>query len=966
MTFETVLEALAKDARLGELDRRGAAAIATDAEGFVVYANAAARRLIGAAPLDEAARAALARMAADGSEGELDVSLSAGAAPIAMRARPLGGGVMILESAEEAEVAVAAPDVAGEEGAEDQNAGLDAGASDEAVAAADVPETVDAPAREIAPFRFVFELDQALRLIKLSPELETEVGATATEAVGAAWRETSDRLALDPDGALARAMERRAGWSDLPVIWPDADGRRLELLLSALPIFDRGRTFVGFRGLGRFEGRLAEPVKLAPPAETAPAIVDEPAISQIAEVDEAAAPEPDLVTSEQLTAPVPVADQAPVEPEPDQASPVEPTAAADIFEQRSDEPPAIAPSDDVAAIADEAAPEPSLVAADQPTEPEPVVDQEPAEPESAPAEQPAADVFERPRDEPPPIASLDDVATVEDRANEPRPYAHNVVPLHQETPSRAGALSSTEESAFDEIARRLRSLGAIIPSTNEILSDHPPLEPRPAADLDRAPTRAEDLVRLLDRLPVGALVLRGGAVEHANRAALDMLGHRDLESLRRRGADGLFSEAPPRDDAAPATLRLIAADGVEVDVEARLSTIGWGGGAATLVALRRAESAALNSGSEEREREIAATLDAAVDGVMTLDEAGRILSANRGAETLFGFEARDVVGNLFTLTLAPESRRAAFDHLDQAKAAGPARPEGREVLGLARNGGAIPLHMTIGRIGGPDGKRFCVVLRDVSQWRKAEDDLVVARRQAERANAQKSDFLAKVSHEIRTPLNAIIGFAEVMMEERFGPVGSPRYKDYLKDIHTSGSHLIGLVDDLLDLTRIETGKMRFDFTPVDLNEIAQQAATLLQPQAARGRVIVRTSLARGLPQVLADRRSMRQIMTNLASNAIRFSKPGGQVIVATSLTEIGQAVIRVRDAGLGMSREELARAMEPFRPLAIADNDTGAGLGLPLTKALAEANEAALAIRSEIGQGTLAEVVFPASRVLAG
>lgn len=902
MTFETVLEALAKDARLGELDRRGRAAIATDAEGLVVYANAAARRLIGGAALDERSRAALVRMAAEGSGGALDVGLSAGAAPIAMLARPLAPGVMLLESAgDETEasdpLAIQADgrDVAGEEGA--------------AGAAPDLTEVGDAPANgfavegepgsqaaSIEPFRFVFELDQSLRLVKLSSELASAVGATAAEVVDKPWSDASDRLRLDPDGALARAMERRAGWNDVAVFWPDADGRRLELLLSALPIFDRGRTFVGFRGLGRFEGRIDGPHPLDTPAGPTPSVSD----------DSAAAAG---------LAPEPVAEATGVVPAVD-------------------------------------APAGQLLAGQVPAEPTALVEPLPD------------DVSERPRDEPPAIVSASGSGAAQP-GDEPRAYPDNVVPLHQETPARSNALSSTEESAFDEIARRLRSLGAIIPPTSEVLSDHPAVETSPSVDRDQAGPRVRDLLRLLDRLPVGALVLRGGVVEHANRAALDMLGHRDLESLRRRGADGLFSEAPLRDDAAPATMRLIASDGAELAVEARLSTIGWGGGAATLVALRRAGSVSADA-ALEREGEIAATLDAAVDGVMTLDEAGRILSANRGAETLFGFEARDVVGSLFTLTLAPESRRTAFDHLDLARAAAAARPENREVLGLLRNGSVIPLHMTIARIGGADGKRFCVVLRDVSQWRKAEDDLVVARRQAERANAQKSDFLAKVSHELRTPLNAIVGFAEVMMEERFGPVGSPRYKDYLKDIQTSGAHLIGLVDDLLDLTRVETGKMRFDFTPVDLNEIAQQAATLLQPQATRGRVIVRTSLARGLPQVLADRRSIRQIMTNLASNAIRFSKPGGQVIVATSLTEVGQAVIRVRDAGLGMSREELARAMEPFRPLAVADNDTGAGLGLPLTKALAEANEAALAIRSEVGQGTLAEVVFPASRVLAG
>ena len=159
--------------------------------------------------------------------------------------------------------------------------------------------------------------------------------------------------------------------------------------------------------------------------------------------------------------------------------------------------------------------------------------------------------------------------------------------------------------------------------------------------------------------------------------------------------------------------------------------------------------------------------------------------------------------------------------------------------------------------------------------------MTLARQQAEKASAAKSEFLAKISHEMRTPLNAIIGFSEMMMEERFGPVGNERYRDYLKDINTSGAHLVSLLNDLLDLSKIEAGKMELSFERVDLNEVTQQSVAIMQTQASRARVIVRTALSMNIPGIVADTRSVRQIVLNLLSNSIKFTGAGGQVIVST-------------------------------------------------------------------------------------
>ncbi|HEY4862603.1 MAG TPA: histidine kinase dimerization/phospho-acceptor domain-containing protein, partial [Xanthobacteraceae bacterium] len=276
--------------------------------------------------------------------------------------------------------------------------------------------------------------------------------------------------------------------------------------------------------------------------------------------------------------------------------------------------------------------------------------------------------------------------------------------------------------------------------------------------------------------------------------------------------------------------------------------------------------------------------------------------------------------------------------------------------------------MTVGRVA-DDSQKFCAVFRDITQWKRAEEELLESKRKAEQSSSAKSDFLAKISHEIRTPLNAIIGFADVMREERLGPIGNERYREYLKDIQTSGAHLISLINDLLDLSKIEAGKLELSFASVDLNDIARQCMAIMQSQANRERIIIRTSLMPELPQVVADVRSIHQIVLNLLSNSIKFTPPGGQVIVSTQLADSGEVLLRVRDTGVGMTETEIAAALEPFRQLSTTGRGAGAGssgLGLPLTKALTEANRASFSIKSNANGGTLAEISFPATRVLAG
>ncbi len=576
------------------------------------------------------------------------------------------------------------------------------------------------------------------------------------------------------------------------------------------------------------------------------------------------------------------------------------------------------------------------------------------------------------------------------------PAAKNVVPFRSAAANeRRPALSAVERTAFREIGQALTSglpedAEEPVATTEQLLASGEPEGPVAAADAvvpsafapGGAPAAAgvaaagsESIA--LDRLPIGVLVYRGSRLIHANRVLLDWTGYEDLGALVSAGGlERVFAEpaaALEQSGETGRTLAITTRTGAPLAVEGRLFSVSWGAETAFMLVLLQAGDRLKGSElalrrAEADARELRSILDTATDGVVVIERDGRIVSLNRSAEALFGYETRELVDQPLSGLFAPESQRAALDYLDGLSLNGVASVlnDGREVIGRVREGGLIPLFMTMGRIA--DGTdKFCAVLRDITQWKRAEEDLLNAKREAERASSAKSDFLAKISHEIRTPLNAIIGFSEVMMDERFGPVGNERYRQYLKDIHASGGHLVSLLNDLLDLSKIEAGKLDLTFSRVDLTALLQQCVAIMQPQANRERIIIRTSLSPTLPAVVVDERSIRQIVLNLLSNSIKFTGAGGQVIVSTALTERGEAVLRVRDTGIGMSEKEIETALEPFRQLATSTRwgSGGTGLGLPLTKALVEANRATFAIKSAVNAGTLVEITFPATRVLA-
>jgi len=533
-------------------------------------------------------------------------------------------------------------------------------------------------------------------------------------------------------------------------------------------------------------------------------------------------------------------------------------------------------------------------------------------------------------------------------------------------------LSATEHAAFREIARSLGSRFAsdhgVSDQAQDKASEPPIATPRGSVTpfpisprlLPVGPSAAE----LLDGLPIGALIHREAAILYVNPRALAMSGCPDLPALRASNAfAGLMREAQPDEGGTDDVVSVRTATGAVVPAILDRADIAWEGRRATLLLVRPAATAGEpipGEMSPDREAldairaDAARVLDSLPDGVLTLDEGGRILTLNGRAEGLLGRQAPAIIDQGLAGLFPRDAEPTVAAAIERAKRVG--AWEGHVVM---RGGDDTPVPVFLRVVRLPEGgARFCVTMRDRSEAEAGEAEIA---RQAETAATRKADFLAKVSHEIRTPLNNILGFADVMLSEPHGPLGAERDREYLRDIHASGSHVLRVVDDLVDLARIEAGRVDLSFTEIPLNDLVSGCITLMQPQAARDRIVVRTSFTPDLTTLVADERSIRQAALNVIANAIRFTEAGGQVIVSTTIAERGEVALRVRDTGIGMTTEEVEDALHPFRRIGVSGPAPGGGtgLGLTLTKALVEANRGRFRITSRKDEGTLVEMLFP-------
>ena len=357
-------------------------------------------------------------------------------------------------------------------------------------------------------------------------------------------------------------------------------------------------------------------------------------------------------------------------------------------------------------------------------------------------------------------------------------------------------------------------------------------------------------------------------------------------------------------------------------------------------------------------------LESVSDIIAIIGENGKLIFVNAAITPVLGYTAEEVIGrNVFEL-LHPDDFGAGHAAMLQGTS-----ENGTNVPAILRLRSATNTYPELEIVGrnmtdSPLVRGLVVVARDVTQRRRIEEAMRQAKEEAEMANAAKSSFVANMSHELRTPLNAIIGFSELMQQQLLGPLGDERYVGYADDIHRSGTHLLELINDILDLSKIEAGKDTLAEQTVDVAECIQACLRLLggRSDSANCDIVVRNDAAD--VRLFADKRKVKQIILNLLSNAVKFTLNGGQITVACNLVDDGGFRIVVRDQGIGMNPEDIKRALRPFSQVdnSEAKSFQGAGLGLSISRALVRLHGGTLWIDSQPGHGTSVEVIFPPER----
>jgi PAS domain S-box-containing protein len=364
---------------------------------------------------------------------------------------------------------------------------------------------------------------------------------------------------------------------------------------------------------------------------------------------------------------------------------------------------------------------------------------------------------------------------------------------------------------------------------------------------------------------------------------------------------------------------------------------------------------------------LASIVQMSSDAIVSVTPDRRVASWNAGAEKLYGYSAAEMLGRPVQVTLPPH--RAAEAAAMVARVLRGERLEFLETERLRKDGTIVPVALSVSPVTDPSGAVIGIasIARDLTERKRFEAALIDAKEQAEIANRAKSTFLANMSHELRTPLNAIVGFSEMMVHGVFGPLADERYRGYVADIHASGLHLLDIINDLLDLAKIEAGKMEIEEGVVAIGAVVGQAVRVIREQAGRAGIRLDVALAPALPRLRGDARAIKQILLNLMSNAVKFTPRGGRVTIAAAADGARGMRLQVADTGIGIAPEDIARLMQPFTQLETVEvrRHQGTGLGLALVQAMARLHGGSVTIESEPGSGTTVAVHLPASRLMA-
>jgi PAS domain S-box-containing protein len=331
---------------------------------------------------------------------------------------------------------------------------------------------------------------------------------------------------------------------------------------------------------------------------------------------------------------------------------------------------------------------------------------------------------------------------------------------------------------------------------------------------------------------------------------------------------------------------------------------------------------------------------------------------------LYGYEPEEAMAMAATEIIHPDDLPAIEAALKKLDHSG----QGTVTYRGRRKDGTyiwVEASLTASRNPATGGTEIVSVVRDVNDRVHSELALRDAKRQADAANRAKSEFLSTISHELRTPLNAVIGFSEIMQRELLGPIGNDKYRSYVVDIQTSGTLLLNVINDILDLSKAEAGRLELTENTFDVEESTRGVLRLLNPRIEDGGLCAEIDMPSDLPMLRADERKTQQVLLNLLSNAVKFTLPGGRIDVVGRFDQETGIIIRVIDTGIGIEPANIDAVFEPFMQIdsALSRKNDGTGLGLSVVKALMEQHQGRVELKSTVGSGTEVIIIFPPERV---
>lgn len=499
--------------------------------------------------------------------------------------------------------------------------------------------------------------------------------------------------------------------------------------------------------------------------------------------------------------------------------------------------------------------------------------------------------------------------------------------------------------------------------------------------METALKEGERLKTIYEMLPIPVVIVEKGTSRllYANRTALDLIGIMELPEIsdvrgidflkRPEEQDNILRNLIKKDGIATTEFLLKRGDGDDFWAFVTMKAIKYEGRPATLVTIaditQRLQTEEALRKSEEKYHLLA---DNAHDMISYFTLDGICSYVSPSIEKILGYTQDEFTGQLITNYMHHDD----FDMVSTANTNSKKTGAAAQYIYRVRHreGHWEWLEATSTPIKDPGSAKYTHIVsvsRLVTGRLRHEQELKEARERAESADRAKSEFLANMSHEIRTPLNAIIGFSEVMRDELFGPLGSPRYQEYMKDIHDSGLHLLALINDVLDLSKVEAGKFELHEDRESIGSLTETVLRLLREKAESKLISLQSRIGVD-PYIWCDRRVMTQVLLNIVGNAIKFTPERGRITVGTRLDQEGNLLLSVTDTGIGISAEDLERVMLPFqqsrKQSAIAQKEPGTGLGLSLSRSFIEKHGGTVSIESELELGTRVTILLPAGRIL--